>query len=247
MCTHVSLHILSFRESVGSSLDTVNPLNPETVIQYLAFNGGVCIVFQVTGESEGLHDDKDFKETFRPATDNRASNVSSFDKDKIGENRVEEKAASKITPKNQNSNVPAFEMKFSEGNHRDIRKDALEHSESSTVNKVLKNSHTSSVGTAIGKAEMKSSEASQPVVRGRNIDLQSKLRDLMKCGSSTNTTNPFASKKLETPPPVQQQPGNNKKYFVSIQCTMFHNKDYFRTQEVCSTSKINSTYLTTFV
>ena len=98
-------------------------------------------------------------------------------------------------------------------------RNTLKHS-NNIVNTVLKDIPSKLIGTAISKIEKtKSSETSQqPVVRERNIDLQSKLRDLMKCGSSTNTTNPFASRKLEVPSStstmplplplqLQQQPG----------------------------------------
>ena len=55
-----------------------------------------------------MHDDQDFNETFSPASDNRASNTSSFEKDQIAEDHVQEKAASRIALNNQNSGITSL-------------------------------------------------------------------------------------------------------------------------------------------
>lgn len=127
-----------------------------------------------------------------------------MDKDQIGEGQGGEKAVSTLMSKNQSSDIALFERKFTEGNQREMRKDGSNYTES-VANTGQKEILISSIGTAMGKVEIKPSEKSQPVVRGSSIDLQSKLRDLMKCGSSINTTNPFAPKKTEIPPPQLQQ------------------------------------------
>ena len=38
-----------------------------------------------------------------------------------------------------------------------------------------------------------------PVVRASNIDLQSQLRNLLKCGNSSNIQNPFTARKITSP------------------------------------------------
>lgn len=179
-------------------------------------------LLQVTGESEGFHDADDCNETFRPATESRTSNVSSLlDKDQKGEGQGGEKVVSTLMSKNQSSDIASFERKFMEGNQREMRKDGSKYTES-VANTGQKDILVSSTGTAMGKVETKPSEKSQPVVRGSSIDLQSKLRDLMKCGSSINTTNPFAPKRTEIPPPQQQQQqqqGNQKDCFIKCNVT----------------------------
>ena len=127
-----------------------------------------------------------------------------MDKDQIGEGQGGEKVVSTLMSKNQNSDIASFERKFTEGNQREMRKDESNYTES-VANTGQKEILISSIGTAMGKVEIKPVEKSQPVVRGSSIDLQSKLRDLMKCGSSINTTNPFAPKKTAIPPPQLQQ------------------------------------------
>jgi hypothetical protein len=137
-----------------------------------------------------------------------------LDKDQIGEGQGGEKVS-----KNQSSDIASFERKFTGGNQREMRKDGSKYTES-IANTVQKEILVSSIGTAMGKVEIKPPEKSQPVVRGSSIDLQSKLRDLMKCGSSINTTNPFAPKKTEIlPPQLQQQQGNYQKDFL-IKCNI---------------------------
>ena len=76
--------------------------------------------WQVTGESEGLHDDADFNETFCLASDNRASNTSSFEKDQIAEDHVQEKVLSRIATNNQNSGISALYRTFAVGAIREI-------------------------------------------------------------------------------------------------------------------------------
>ena len=166
-----------------------------------------------------------------------------LDIDQLGEGQGGEKVASTIMSKNQSSDVASFERKFTEGNQREMRKDGLNYTESIT-NTGQKEILISSIGSAVGKVEIKSSEKSQPVVRGSSIDLQSKLRDLMKCGSSINTTNPFAPKKSEIPPPqLQQQQGNYQKdcfikynatteFYITSDVLIFYSTSHHRISKI---------------
>lgn len=52
---------------------------------------------------------------------------------------------------------------------------------------------------ADGKASAVSAAMSAPVVRASNIDLQSQLRNLLKCGNSSNIQNPFTARKIISP------------------------------------------------
>lgn len=54
----------------------------------------------------------------------------------------------------------------------------------------------------------------EPVKRASNFDLQSQLRDLLKCGSSSNT-NPFAPKRDNVPPTVSLQ-GESSSHFLLL-------------------------------
>lgn len=157
----------------------------------------------------------------------------------MGEGQGGEKVVSTLMSKNQSSDVASFERKLTEGNQREMRKDGSNYTESITKTG-QKEILISSMGSALGKVEIKPSEKSQPVVRGSSIDLQSKLRDLMKCGSSINTTNPFAPKKSEIPPPqLQQQQGDYQKecfikdditsqFFITSDVAIFYYRTHHR-------------------
>ena len=62
-------------------------------------------------------------------------------------------------------------------------------------------------GVDLKAAALASVPVPVPVVRASNIDLQSQLRNLLKCGNSSNIQNPFTARKI-TSPAVEGTPCN---------------------------------------